>query len=298
MRSKHLLLLRTPSKAADHNDNPAQIEASFKRAGWRVSTASHEALRWSATGLQAAGINLTEPDMVWHLGFGPRTSFLDRMQLLALAPPDRLVTPPVALALYHGKACWLEHAPPTWVSNDARWLANAARDDVAWVAKPTAGSHGDGVAFVDAQSDGASPASERQTVFSKLTQDGCYALAQEQIDGHEDGEIRVLVAGGLTIGSYQRHSSVAHERRHNLALGGRAKLAIPSDEQTRVIAGTTRQLVERRIGYAAIDMIGRYVVEVNVVNPGGLGTLRQLGDEAVSERLVAALDGWPASGVG
>jgi glutathione synthase/RimK-type ligase-like ATP-grasp enzyme len=55
----------------------------------------------------------------------------------------------------------------------------------------------------------------------------------------------------------------------------------------RLINDIVEDLKRRRIGYAAIDTVGDYLMEVNIANPGGLGTLatvygRDFGADVVS----------------
>lgn len=283
MPNKHLLLLVGEGPESAHNHNASDIVDAFESAQWRVTLLGQSQLRLSEHGLQIGDVEPNDADLVWHLGFGTQASFLDRMQLLTRIPANRLVTTPEALVLYHGKTCWLEHAPETRVSNDAAWLS-AATGHGDWIAKPTAGSHGRGVSFL--------AKGQELPVLAELIGDGQYALVQRQIEGYEEGELRVLMAGGQPIGCYRRQSSNATDHRHNLSLGGEATLAKPNTGQFAVVRAIGKQLVERRIGFAAIDLIGQLLVEVNVVNPGGIRTLIRLGDAGVSERLVAALEDW------
>ena len=48
-------------------------------------------------------------------------------------------------------------------------------------------------------------------------------------------------------------------------------------------------LAEQGVRFAGLDIAGPWVLEANVINPGGLATLAELGDRAAPDRLVDAL---------
>jgi glutathione synthase len=101
----------------------------------------------------------------------------------------------------------------------------------------------------------------------------------------ENGEIRTLVAAGEIIGSYRRLP--INSIHANLSAGSQALPVATKDINMRLINDIVADLKRRRIGYAAIDTVGDYLMEVNLANPGGLGTLatvygRDFGADVVS----------------
>ena len=75
--------------------------------------------------------------------------------------------------------------------------------------------------------------------------------------------------------------------------------AVPSQTQLdpteRALVETVKQdLAIAGIGFAAIDTVGGYLMEVNIANPGGLGTLQTLYGKKVGERFMQAVNSqWP-----
>ena len=120
---KKLLFLtspeQTPSAGFSVNDNDARLAEAFRRASWAVFRESHDSLCWDDGKLLAGSYDLSGFDLVWPVGFGPRQSFYDRMQLLSLLPCQQLITAPQAFLLLHGKASWLEHCSATHIACDA-----------------------------------------------------------------------------------------------------------------------------------------------------------------------------------
>ncbi len=224
----------------------------------------------------------------WLFGFGNQTSTLDRFELLETHLPDmRWVSRPPAIITWHGKQALISvpaplQLPESWVSSDAEWLFEAARGR-HFVLKPTAGSFGRGVERL---------AGDARTALAQLraaTRGGRYVLLQQRVLGKLP-EHRVLVAGGQVIGCYARRPA-DRQFAANLANSATALPGQLEQHQLDACARLGEQLAARGIGYAGIDLLWPWVLEVNVVNPGGLATLVELGDRRAPRRLaVAVLD--------
>jgi glutathione synthase/RimK-type ligase-like ATP-grasp enzyme len=75
----------------------------------------------------------------------------------------------------------------------------------------------------------------------------------------------------------------------NLGAGGRA-LPAPDDPARDALAlRAAAALATRGVHFAGLDIAGPWILEANVINPGGLATLAELGDADAPERLVGAL---------
>lgn len=271
------ICLLTAFAAPQPGDNADLLGSAFEQRGVTVHTAPIDSLTLGAGRIEVQAssgtLDLADFTWVWTLGFGRRGSFLDKMQLLALLPRRvRQVTRPESLLLWHGKYGLAAQAelphPPTWASPEAdELIAIAAREGGRFVLKPPGGSFGQGLVVADAGS--ARLAFAART----LTRDGSYCLLQRYLPEVTEGEYRVLVAGGRVIAGYLRHGSGP---AGNLARGGRAE-TVHLDDATLDLAGTVAQWLQaRQIGYAGIDIAGRWLLEANIVNPGGLATLRDL----------------------
>lgn len=224
-------------------------------------------------------------DLIWPVGFGPRHTYLDRLHLLALMDQRRLITPALTQLTYHGKAAWLQYAPPSIVSKDpGRLEAWFAHQDARCVLKPLAGSYGDGVALI-----------ERAEQLRRMATDDQYWILQRFIEKIEDGETRTLIAAGKVIGSYLRQPA-AGEFRSNLARHATPVGTVIDTNAQHCVDQVRKVLIENHIHFASVDTCDGYVIEVNVVNPGGLATLESLyarqftGDvvDAVSARLMSS----------
>jgi len=285
------LTLLVGALPANPEDNAALIRQAFEDAGWQVRSLLLDSLRLGPAGpLAADGTGmlcpLLEADLLWVLGFGQRAAFLDKHQLLqSVEGRVPFVSRPSALLLYHskypfpGRPLPFPH-PESWASADPAWLlAQAQAGGGRWVLKPPAGSFGAEVGFWASNDPGLPQALQEATAH------GRYALLQREIS---DGpEWRLLVAGDQLLGAYERRPGTGLGG-WNLAAGGSAHLtALPRALRAPACA-LGLALAREGIGYAGLDLRGGQLLEANVINPGGLGTLAALGQPVAPDALVKA----------
>ena len=200
------------------------------------------------------------------MGLGPRQTFLDRQQLLQQIDQSRLINPAETYLTLHGKAAWLQHAPPTSIACQAKELTKTlARHEGDWVLKPVAGSFGTDVYRIHSALD------IERILDAAPTQ---YWMLQKFIPEIEQGETRTLICGDEIIGSYLRTPS--QDLRANLAASGQASITQLSPADRDLVSRVHHELISHRVGFAAIDTVGGYLMEVNLANPGGLQTLEDL----------------------
>ena len=265
---KRIAFLAAPGDAA--NDNRERLPVAFQAAGWDAALLFHDSLELTADGVAArdAGgraVPLAPFDLVWILGFGARETFLDRMQLLKTLDESRFVNTADALVYLHGKFDLAEFAPETYASADVDALMDIVARGGRWVAKPTAGSFGRDVFLLRADDVHC------RAVFEHLTGRGAgrYCLLQRYVEEAERNEKRVVVAGGRIIGAYAKTGG-------NLAAGAVVRRAALADDETDLVRRVIAHLNSRGARFAGVDLAAPYVLEANVANPGGLGTLEQL----------------------
>ncbi|MFU8816827.1 MAG: ATP-grasp domain-containing protein [Pseudomonadales bacterium] len=264
------------------NDNHLRLPAAFEAAGWAVTAVPQEAVRLAPNGVRFGATDPARFDLIWLLGLGRAETFFDRMQLLRQLPQNRFVTRIDALVYLHAKYGWWRYMPETYASNDAGYLKSLLDQGGEWIAKPSAGSYGRDVERLRADPAGAA-------AIDRLTGNGAelYCLLQRFVPEIAAGEKRTLVAGGRIIGSYLRMPEAGF--RSNLAQGASAQPASLEPGERRLVESVARELVSEGIGYAAVDTVFPFLMEVNLANPGGLGTLAELGGGDVAGDVVAAV---------
>ncbi len=279
---KRIAFLAAPGDSA--NDNRERLPAAFEAAGWGVAVLYHETLALTADGVAACDargglVPLAPFDLVWIVGLGARETFLDRMQMLNTLDQARFVNTAGALVYLHGKFDLAEFGPETHASADVDALMEIVSHGGRWVVKPTAGSFGRDVFLLSADDFHC------RAVFEHLTGRGAgrYCLLQRYVEQAERNEKRVIVAGGGIIGAYAKTGG-------NLATGAVARSTELDAAETALVRKVVAHLHSRGARFAGIDLAAPYVLEANVANPGGLGTLERLTGVDPAPAVVEVLD--------
>ena len=250
------------------NDNAQVLPRLFRAGGWRVRKAQHRAIHRAPAGLACNDEALAKFDLIWPVGFGPHQGFLDWVHLLDDLPPRKLINPPSALVMKHGKAAWIEHSADTYMAAEPeRLIATMQENPGEWVLKPMAGSFGEGVIRL--------ASSEHERLRQAMSQQpGAYFVLQRFLPEIAHGETRTIIVGGQIIGSYLRvPANNFHANLAKKALTQRTEL---SAAQLSLVKTLNADMLDQHIGFAAIDLVGETLMEVNIANPGGIGTLQQL----------------------
>ncbi len=277
-RSAQIAFLYTAGPT--QNDNHERLPRYFTAAGWQVCIDAH-----NAVGMRRGEVFIgREPaqnfDLIWPLGFGPQVGFLDRCELLRHLPQDRLVTPVDAWLSLHGKSVFPEFSPPSVVSAQLPALLDALADfGGRAVLKPLAGSYGRDVVLVEAP--------EQLEAAVAVGTDRVWML-QAYIEAISAGEIRTLVCGEAVLGSYLRRPRDGFHA--NLARDAEALPTELTGAAAQRVAEIHQHLLAQGVGFAAIDTVDEYLMEVNVANPGGLATLEALYDRDLGPALCRAID--------
>ena len=134
-----------------------------------------------------------------------------------------------------------------------------------------------------------------RAVLEHLTRDGRYALLQEHLAAKR-GEKRVLVAAGTIIGAYRKkladHGEKLADHRGNLDAGASAHRTTLTEAERETLRRLSAHLDGLGVRFAAVDLIGDRVLEINVANPGWLGTYEAVTGEDLTPMVVAALARW------
>ncbi len=292
--SKNLTFLVKDAEEADQtNTGFRRLSAACRQAGWQVKVAEVDSLslidnqpHWRCC---EHWENTTDTRLLWLVSFGRQSRFLDKMQLLALAEQNiPLINSTRGLVFWHSKYFSASmnrtgiRTPTTLASGSADWLwAEIKRRGGHWVAKPPAGSCGKGVYRLHPKDEGG------RSILQQLT-DQSHCLVQRYIPEIVAGEKRVLLAGGEVIGQYKRLPE--KDFRANLACEGRAVGCSLNDSEYSAMKRLAKELREQGVLFAGIDLCWPWLIEINVVNPGGLDTMARLYGEDSSCRVVDAVE--------
>ena len=292
------------------NGNYLHIGQSLLGQAHQVTCCPVDTLRLHASRVVASGFELTPDiragdalpttstlaletlDLIWIFGLGERSSFLDKVQLLhalqekpdgrsssRLSGKVRIINS--LNAIMHLKSKYLLagnvgqwRSPMTWASPDADELLRIINQEGGeWIVKPPAGSLGRDVFLVNADDRNA------RVILQYLCgkDNHNYTLLQRHVPEIVNGEKRVLLAANTVIGQYLRHPGLDH--RTNVSQGARIEPCSLTREERDYCMQLAMFLGEAGAHYAAVDIVFPWLLDVNVINPGGLTTLYELTGE-------------------
>lgn len=282
-------LLLIGAERESHTDNLRRLERTFHSSGWDVASVVHDELSLDRGHLRYVRnnrqiVDLNQFDYIWMIGFGNRTTFLDRMQLLRSENQSKFVNSIDAFLLYQNKASLAlstlnRYSPLTVVSAHVDELIDHVRDGGYWIAKPTAGSFGRDV-FELHEND-----PNLAQILEHLTRNG-YAILQERVETSR--EQRWFVAMGAELGVYQK---VKVGLRGNMNAASSATVCEPNDLELEMVQSIAKDLVELGIRACAIDIAYPYLLDVNFVNPGWFQTMESLTGIDYARKLPSLFEG-------
>ncbi len=175
------------------------------------------------------------------------------------------------------------YLPLTHVSGSKKFIKKTIEESDAqkMILKPLDGSGGKGVIVLEKNA--------RDNINSLLDfyidkSGEKYVILQEFIEGADEGDVRVLMLNGKFIGAYNRKPAEG-EMRANIQTGGTAHKYVMTESQMRICKKIGSKLVADGLFFVGLDMIGDKILEVNVLNPGGITNINRL-DNLKLHRLV------------
>ncbi|MEX2206097.1 MAG: glutathione synthase [Myxococcota bacterium] len=253
------------------------------RGRW-LETRVREGRDWFEIAAQGSG-ELAEFDVVWMRKDPPYDlNYFFVTHLLDLVPPTTLVVnAPHGLREVTEKLFILQFpdlCPESLVSRSIPELLEFRRKlGGEMVIKPLDGCGGEGVFHLTAQDRNV------QTILELGTRHGTtYQIAQAYVPEVRDGDKRIIVVEGEPVGAVLRRP-LHWETRANFHVGGSAVKTAVTERDREICARIGPALRDCGIVFAGIDVIGRWLTEVNVTSPTGIQEINRL-DGVVLEKLV------------
>jgi glutathione synthase len=165
--------------------------------------------------------------------------------------------------------------PITYVSKNKEFIRHTI-DEMPGdkvILKPLVGSGGHGVIVLEKNAQ--SNINSILDFYIHGQGDDNYIIIQEYIEGAEDGDVRVLMLNGKFLGAYNRKPPEG-DVRANIQVGGTAHKYKMTDSQMAVCRKIGPRLAADGLYFVGVDMIGDKILEVNVLNPGGISNINRL----------------------
>lgn len=254
-------------------------------------------------------ISCEDFDLVWLLDYAHPEREREFFQILwVLEQRVRFVNRPSSMFFINNKIGVLglraaRHFARSHVLLDEASVRRVVATDpgAKWVAKPPNAGCGADVFLLSADDPNFSALVQSSTgnayqKYEMFTREAYgqaerYTVLQKYLPEMRESENRVIIAGGKVVGGYKK-TSTGSEFRGNYAVGGvETALDIPR-EAVDLCREIGAELREYGINYVGIDLAFPYIVEYNLVNPGGIsGQLNATGEDIGDEACRAALAG-------
>lgn len=179
--------------------------------------------------------------------------------------------------------------PRSLVTRDPEAIERFAGKVGHCVVKPLYGAKGRNVFMIEDESE-ANLAQMTEAVL----QDG-YAIAQEFVDGGEDGDARIFLLEGQLLerdgkAAAFRRVPMGNDPRANISKGGRSIPLEIGEVERGIIDAMSNKLVADGMYFVGIDVIRGKVVEINAESAGGMQSVERLYDIDVCPTIIESLE--------
>ncbi len=216
-----------------------------------------------------------------------RAYFYTTILLDLLPPTTRVLNRPSGLRNWNEKlaSCLLpQFTPGTLVTQDLARIRAFAESMGRITLKPIDGFAGKGIFFVEADNPNF------DQIVQMMTNEGRRRIvAQEYIPAARDGDKRILLLDGEPMGAVLRLHPEGKEL-NNLDAGGSAHPTDLTERDLEICRAIKPGLLEQGIFFAGIDIIGGFLIEVNVTSPTALQQLCRFSGAPHHHHLIEALE--------
>lgn len=174
--------------------------------------------------------------------------------------------------------------PETLISLDADAILNFQKIHKDIVLKPLYGKGGEGIIRLQNSKD----------IFIKIEK---FIKDQEEpimvqpfLSEVENGDKRIILLNGEPVGCLNRIPAKG-EFRSNLGVGGIPQLSELTQSDMRICKAIKPILQEMNLVFVGIDVIGKYLTEINVTCPTGVRQIKNLGGSDIPEMFWKYVEG-------
>jgi len=179
--------------------------------------------------------------------------------------------------------------PRTLITRRQARIEEFLEEERTIILKPLLGSGGSGV-FILRRED----RENLGDIVNAVSRDG-YVIAQEYLPAATKGDTRLFLMNGIPLKSQGRYAAFRRIRtgddlRSNIQAGGRLRRARVDDTMLRIADTVRPRLVEDGMFLVGLDVVGDKLMEINVFNPGGLGSAQLFEKARFTRTVVKALE--------
>jgi glutathione synthase len=175
--------------------------------------------------------------------------------------------------------------PPLRVSNNASHLRAFYDNHKDVIFKPLDGMGGTGIFRCKPNDPNIGVILETLTDLGEN-----YIMVQKFIPEITNGDKRILVVNGEAVPYALARVPAKGETRGNLAAGGSGRPQPLSDRDRWIVSQVAPSLLEKGLLFVGLDVIGDYLIEINVTSPTCAREIDAAYDTAIGARLISAIE--------
>ncbi len=178
-----------------------------------------------------------------------------------------------------------DFVPSTFIGRNREHQLSFITEQKHIIAKPTDGFGGQAVFQIKLGDSNTNVILE--TLTRGFTHD---IILQKFIPEAAKGDKRILLLNGEILGAIMRvHPK--NDFRNNLFAGGKAETATVNRRDEEIIAALKPKLRELGLYFVGIDILGGYLIEVNVTSPTCLQEMNGFYRQRLEERVISFVEG-------
>ena len=155
-----------------------------------------------------------------------------------------------------------EIIPPTIVASNASDVVNFLKIHEKIVLKPINGMAGNGIFVIDELDKNINSILETSTI-----NDTKVIMAQKYIPDITEGDKRIIIIKGEPLPFCLARIPDGKDFRANLAKGGTGITKKLTADDIKIVNVIKNYLVKSKLDFVGIDVIGKYLTEINVTSP-------------------------------
>ena len=155
-----------------------------------------------------------------------------------------------------------EIIPPTIVTSNSSSVVNFLKIHEKIVLKPINSMGGNGIFVIDQSDKNINSILETITVNETKVM-----MAQKYIPDITEGDKRIIVIKGEPLPFCLARIPDGKDFRANLAKGGTGIANKLTDDDIKIVNVLKKYLVKSKLDFVGIDVIGKYLTEINVTSP-------------------------------
>ncbi|MBB93513.1 MAG: glutathione synthase [Rhodobacteraceae bacterium] len=234
-------------------------------------------------------VDLADFDVVWLRQDPPfDMHYITTTHLLDMLPDSTLVAnDPFWVRNYPEKLLVLrfpELTPPTAIARDLDTIKAFRQEHGDIILKPLYGNGGAGVFKLSRDDRNLTSLFELFTGFSREP-----LIVQKFLPDVSAGDKRVILVDGECVGAINRVPAEG-ETRSNMHVGGRPEKVELTERDREICAAIGPLLKEKGQIFVGIDVIGRYLTEINVTSPTGIQELERFDGINVAGKVWDAIE--------